>query len=333
MKAAESKRSVTVGVFIFIGIVIFILGVFTLAGKQKRFVKSITLKAIFDDVSGLTEGNNIWFSGVKVGTVKKISFRGPSQVEITMNVEEDAQQFIRKDAKAKVSSEGFIGNKNIVIYGGNPKFPAVEDGDLLHVEKALSTDEIMSTLQENNKNLLTITNDFKQLSSKIKKGEGTIGAVLTDSLMANHFRSIVTNLQEASANTAQVSGALSRFTSKLNTKGGLANQMLTDTSVFSDLKSAVVQLEQTTTSAAQVTNNLSQASSKLNASNNAVGLLLNDEETAERLKSTLQNLETSTQKLDQNMEALQHNFLLRGYFKRQAKKQAEQQKTNVVQEK
>ncbi len=40
---------------------------------------------------------------------------------------------------------------------------------------------------------------------------------------------------------------------------------------------------------------------------------------AEAVKTTLQNLETSSQKLDDNLEALKHNFLLRGFFRKKAK--------------
>lgn len=319
MNTAEKKRSVVVGIFVFLGILVLVAAVFTLGGQQKRFVKSIHLKAIFDDVGGLKVGNNVWFSGVKIGTVKSLSFYGNSEVEITMSIEEEAQKYIRKNARAKVSSEGFIGNKIILIYGGTPNVPSVEDGDKLAVEKALSTDEIMATLQENNKNLLDITTDFKLLSLKIVKGKGALGAILTDSLMAENFRSIVANLQMASSNTARVSAAVSQLTSKINTKGALANELLTDTTVFKELKTAVNQLQQSTASAAEITSNLKKTSSKLNDGNNVVGVLLNDEATASKLKNTIGNLETSTKKLDENMEALQHNFLLRGFFKKKEK--------------
>jgi len=321
MNTAENKRSLIVGIFIFLGIIIFIVAVFTLAGKQKRFVKSITLKAIFDDVSGLQTGNNIWFSGVKVGTVKKMSFYGTSQVEITMSVEEEAQKYIRKDAKAKISSEGFIGNKNIVLYGGSPNQPEVENGDVIHVEKALSTDEMMETLQENNKNLLTITNDVKLLSNKIKNGEGTIGALLTDSLMANNLRHVIANIQSTSSNLSRASHSISNFSAKLNTSGGLVDEMLTDTSIFNSLRSSVAQLQTTANSVTTITQ---KVSSQLNSTNNAVGVLLNDQESATSLKNTLESLESSTKKLDENMEALQSNFLFRGYFRKQARKEAKE---------
>lgn len=321
MKAAENKRSVIVGIFIFLGLAIFVAGVLTLGGKQKRFVKSIKLEAVFDNVSGLTAGNNIWFSGVKVGTVKKISFYGNSQVLITMNVEEEAQKYIRKDSKAKLSSDGLIGNKIIEIIHGNPNSPSVEDGDRLQVDKALSTEELMETLQQNNKNLLGITSDFKALTLKIKRGEGTIGALLTDSLLAVHFKDIISNLQQASINTNKVSLAASQFSSKLNSQEGLANQLLTDTVVFRNLKASVAQLQKASSSAAQITENLKNVSNKLDSKDNAFGVLLNDKEVANKLKNTLGNLETSTQKLDENMEALQHNFLLRGFFKKKVQNQ------------
>lgn len=318
---SENKRSVLVGIFILVGILLFVGGVLTLGGKQKRFVKTITLTAIFDNIGGLQNGSNIWYSGVKIGTVKKIKFTGNSQVEVTLNIEKESQKFIGRDSKAKLSSDGLIGNKIIEIYNGNPRNGIVEDGDQLHVEKALSTEEMMKTLQENNKNLLGITSDFKLLSLKIKRGEGTIGAFLTDSLLAEHFKSIISNLQTASSNTNNVTQQVSKFASKLNNKSGLANQLLTDTAVFKNLKTSVAELHNVTTSAALLSENLKNASSRLDDKNNAIGVLLNDPEVAAKLKGTLGNLETSTKKLDENMEALQHNFLLRGFFKKKAKQQ------------
>ena len=325
MKAAENKRSVIVGIFVFLGIAIFVAGVFTLAGKQQKFKSSITVKAVFDDVAGLGVGNNVWFSGVKIGTVKRIDFYGESQVEIAMNIHDDIKKYIHKDAKARISSESLIGNKIIVIDGGSPKVPEVQDGDHLQTEAALDTDDLMATLQENNKNLVAITSDFKSLSAGIAKGEGTIGALLTDSTLEDDLRTMIASLQKVSDNTARASGALAKFSAKLNTEGGLANELLTDTIVFSSLKTSVSKLEKTTAAAAEMTDNFNQVSGKLNDNNNAIGALMNDQELAARLKNTMANVETSTQKLDENLEALQHNFLLRGYFRKKAKREAKAQ--------
>jgi len=332
MSTADNKRLVIVGIFVFLAIVILLVGIFTLGGQQKRFTSSIAVKAVFDDVAGLKTGNNVWFSGVKIGTIKAIELYDQSQVQVTMNIEEKSQQYIHKDALARISSESFIGNKNIVIESGSPMAPVIEDGDQIKAVNPLNTDDLMETLQKNNKNLVAITDDFKQLTSKIVQGEGTVGKLLTDSTLANSFEGMVNNLQQTSRNTAQASRSLTQFTNKLNTPGGLANQALTDTTVYSQLKTSMAQLQEATNAAAELTQNLQETSNRLNNEGNAVGVLLSDEEFARNLKSTMQNLETSTEKFDQNMEALQSNILFRGFFRRQAKEKAEEQEELQEQE-
>src|ERR1051325_2655213 len=141
MKSTSNTRATIVGIFIFLGLAIFIITVLTLGSQHKTFQRSVTIKAVFDDVNGLQKGNNIWFSGVKIGTVKKVSISGNAKVEVSLDIEEHSHQFIRKDAKAKISTDGFIGNKIVVIYGGSPQVPEVEPGDVLGIEKLLSTDE------------------------------------------------------------------------------------------------------------------------------------------------------------------------------------------------
>jgi phospholipid/cholesterol/gamma-HCH transport system substrate-binding protein len=75
-------------------------------------------------------------------------------------------------------------------------------------------------------------------------------------------------------------------------------------------------------------NQLAQATSQVNNPATPVGTLLNDRNFATDLKGTLQNLESASQKLDENMEALQHNFLFRGYFRRKAKQEKNNTQAN-----
>ncbi|AUD01054.1 MlaD family protein [Spirosoma pollinicola] len=331
MSTESNKRSVVVGIFVLAGIVIFVAGVFVLGGQQKRFTKSIKLMAVFKDVAGLKVGNNVWFSGVKIGTVKRISFYGNAQVEVDMNIEQSSQQYIRKDADATISSDGLIGNKIVVITGGTTSHPEVEDGDRIKTSAALSSDQIMATLQENNNNLLKVTNDFKELVGNLRRGKGTVGAVLTDSLVAENFKKAMRNLERASDNTVKVTGSVSQFAAKLNTKGTLANELVTDTTVFRRLSRSATQLEnaagaanQTVGTLSQTSTNLNRASEKLNNTNSPLGVLLTDQETANNLRTTLKNLSQGTVLLNQDLKAAQNNFLLRGFFKKQAKEAAKQ---------
>lgn len=318
-----------VGIFVFLGLLILLIGVLTLGGEKNTFEKKITVKAIFDDVGGLQTGNNVWFSGVKIGTVKKMTFHGGSQVEVIMNIEEKARQYIRKNAKAKISSEGFIGNKLVVIYGGTMQSQAVEEDDALGVEKGVSTDEMLAILQLNNKNLLDITNDFKLISKRIAAGEGSIGKLLTDETLVNNMEATMAGFKLASTNAQRLTADISEYTSKLQSQGSLTNDLITDTVIFNQLRSTVVQMQRVSTSANEVINDFKTVSNKLAESNSPVGVLLNDPKAAADLKTTLANLNAGTQKLDENMEALQHNFLLRGFFRKKEKAEAKAKETEI----
>lgn len=312
----DNRKKIIVGAFILIGLLIFLVGVFTLGSQKKAFGNRIQVSVVFDDIQGLKAGNNVVFSGVKVGTVKKIQFYGTSQVMVTMTIEEEAQHYIHKDAGASIGSDGLIGDKQVVIDGGTTRLPNVEDGDKLHVNATLSTDEIMKTFQENNQNLLAITSDFKKISANLVSGKGPAGAMLSDEKMASDIRIALANLKATTENANQMVMQLNNFGRKLNTKGGLADKISTDTVVFARFQASVNELQEATRSASQLANNLTNASKKLNQTDNPTGLLLNDQNSADQLRRIMKNLEASSYNLNENMKALQQNFLFRGYFRK-----------------
>lgn len=323
MSSIENKRSIIVGVFVLIGLIILFAGIFIMGSKQNRFAKTVMVSTSFGNVSGLKAGNNIWFSGVKVGTVKKINFKGLEEVEVLMSIETKSREYIRKDAVAKLGTDGFIGNKLILIEGGSPDVPPIEEGDRLSAGSSGGMDAMMETIELSGGNIVDITHDLKLLLARLNAGEGTVGAALNDPEMAADVRTMLHNLTITSENSVKATRSLIELTDKLNKEGTLVHDLVTDTVIFGSLKTTVAQLNGITQSANALVLNLQDATKKLDANDNAVGLLLNDPEMAERIRRTMENLESSAEKLDQNMEALQHNFLLRGYFRRQAR-QADQ---------
>jgi phospholipid/cholesterol/gamma-HCH transport system substrate-binding protein len=328
MMSLKNNRPVIVGIFILIGLAILVITIFTLGSQKKTFIKSFTIHAIFNDVGGLLKGGNIWYSGVKVGTVKGINFYNNSQVDVTMSIEAELQPHIHKGAKARIGSDGLIGNKIVIIYGGDSTLPQVEKNDFLNVEPALSTDDMLATLQANNKNLLEITKDFKSISKKIDSGKGVLASLLNDPAMAGKLNNSIDNLQATLSNFKTVSlesktvlSNLQRFSGKLNQPGNSINDLVTDTIMYKDVKATLARLEKAAAAITMLTANLATVSEKLNQTNNVAGVLLNDSITASSIKITLKNLETSSQKLDADLEALQHNFLLRGFFRKKEKEE------------
>jgi phospholipid/cholesterol/gamma-HCH transport system substrate-binding protein len=330
MKSTSASRAVIVGIFVFLGVAIFIITILTLGSQHKTFEKSITIKTFFDNVNGLQKGNNVWFSGVKVGTIRKVNLKQNGQVEVEIDIEEVSVKFIPKDVKAKLGSDGLIGNKIIEIYGGTPSGAKLEEGDVIGSDKLLSTDAMMNTLSKNNDNILAITNDFKLISGRLAAGKGSVGKLLTDETMADQLNSTINVLKKASENLEKLSVNVSAYTAKLNDKGSLANDLVSDTVIFSKLRATVAQLQSAADSSQAVISNLKTTTSTINngLSNKSTpaGMLLSDEQSAGKIKITLQNLQSASKKLDEDLEALQHNFLLRGFFKKKAKQNKEDSK-------
>lgn len=316
MRSTKNRRAVVVGIVLVLGLLIFVLGVFTLGGQKHTFSSSFPLKAVFQDVNGLQKGNNIWFSGVKVGTISSVQFSPSADVIVSMNVDNDIQKFIHKDALAKVSTDGLIGNKIIVIYGGSDAAPIVSSGDTLGVEPVAGLEGMMDTLQQNNRNLLAITTTFRQLSEDIAAGKGTAGRLLTQDEMANTLQSAMNTLRQAAGNAEALTENLSRFSRRLNEPGSFADDLVSDTVIFRKLRQSAGDIR-------TAANNIQAVSEKLNDPNSPLGLLMTDSAAAADLRSTLHNLNGGTAKFEDDMEALQHNFLLRGFFKKKNRKAAD----------
>jgi phospholipid/cholesterol/gamma-HCH transport system substrate-binding protein len=185
---------------------------------------------------------------------------------------------------------------------------------------------MMATLQSSNKNLLDITNNIKAITEKIKAGEGTVGRLLNDPAMANSLQATLHDFETIAAKGERTISNLEEFTERINSQNSSINKLFADTLLFDSVKSSITQLR----SIAQTANdfatnldsfaaNLKTASQNLRDTNNTAGMLLNDKQIAEDLQTVIKNLKSASLKLNDDLEAAQHNFLLRGYFKKTSK--------------
>jgi phospholipid/cholesterol/gamma-HCH transport system substrate-binding protein len=334
MKMDSNKRMITVGIFVALGILIFVVAVLTLGGQKKTFEQKSTLRAIFKDVNGLQPGNNVWFSGVKVGTIKKISFTPDAMVEVVMSIQSKTMQYVKRDSKAKISSEGLIGNKIVVILPGSTTAPAVPEDAVLVTDSGLSSDEMMATLQQNNNNLLGITGNIKTITDRLMNGQGSAGKILSDDELANQLQAAINSFRIASAQVQKITSDVANYTAQLQSEGSLTNNLVHDTVVFNRLKATAMEIHQasatikeSSNSIQRITANIENVSRRLDSTGSPVGVLLNDEEAGRNLKMTLDNLQMGSKKLDEDLEAVQHNFLFRGFFKKKEKQKEDEVKT------
>lgn len=330
MEVRKYKHSFVVGAFIAIALAIFIVTVFTLGGEKKSFTRKFTAKLIFSEINGLKKGNNVWFDGVKIGTVTKIELTAPSKVEVTVSIEKKSQPFIKQNALAKIGSDGFLGNKIVIIYGGTADVASIEDnGYLIALKDSVSTESMLATLQMSNKNLLEITSNIKDIIQQIKSGEGVAGRLITDSLLGSNLQVALNDFKSIAAKGRRSIGNIESFTNRIDAHGSSVNKLLADTVLYDSVRMAIIALKTTMQKANDVaekltvfSTNLANVSGRLIDTSNTAGMVLHDQQTADDIRVIIQNLKTSSKKLDEDLEAMQHSFLLKGYFKKNNKNMA-----------
>ncbi len=311
-----AKRNVLVGIFVLLGLVILAGGILAVGNIHSTFVPKITVTTSFPDVNGLQPGNNVWFSGLKVGTVSDLEFVGESQVRVSLKIDKQTQRYVHKDAMAKLSSDGLIGNKIVVITSGTAGTPSIEDGDVLQTAAEPSTDDMLVMLQESNQDLRSVASDLKSITDQIASGQGAIGRLVYDAAIADSLSSTTASLAQASQKADKTAAALSNYTSSLNQPGNLLHDVAHDKDMYPALKKSTEGLAAASEDAAAAAKGLRAATTETDS---PAGVLLSDEDAAADLKATFSNLETSSAKLDEDLAAAQHAWPLRGGFKRKAK--------------
>lgn len=189
---------IRLGLFISLGIVAFILGIYFVGERQQLFRSTIHISGVFKDVAGLQAGGNVRFSGINIGTVEKISIVSDSSVKVAILIDQGVCKFIKKDALASIGSEGLIGNKILIITPGIGGKMEIANDDILETVTPVNMDEILISLKKTIDNTSKIAGDLSKITNTLQSGKGTIGRLLMDESMALNFDSAIVNLKQGS---------------------------------------------------------------------------------------------------------------------------------------
>jgi phospholipid/cholesterol/gamma-HCH transport system substrate-binding protein len=177
-------RSMKLGVFITIGLLLFIVAIYSIGKQRHLFGASFRISTIFKNVAGLQVGNNVRLAGINVGTVYNIEIISDTSVVVDLLIDEKARKHIKKDARATIGSEGLMGNKIINILPGNGDKDPVERHDFIIGAPSVEIDDIISTFQSTIQNIDLITSDLAEITNRVRSGRSTIGALLMDTTLA-----------------------------------------------------------------------------------------------------------------------------------------------------
>jgi len=297
LKHLEGAR---LGIFIFLGTVFLVISIFLLGNKGKLFSQTIEIKTYFDQIEGLKPGAPVRLSGYDIGSVKSISLTEgkTGRVEVVMIIDIALKKFIRIDSQAAVETEGLVGKKIVTITAGSPDAAEVVDGAKIPSKNPINIAAIIDETQSIMHNINSLSKDFSDIFNRINKGEGSIGKLVNDDALYNSTVSV----------TQSADKSLNLITKRMDE----ISDIIVDATA--GIKRIIINVDTTLVDIKNLVNSVENG-------NGALGKLVADKKMADSVQSILTNLaktseyaRISTVSFAENMEALKHNWLFKGYF-------------------
>ena len=305
------------GIFFALALIAGVL-LLELIGAKDLFRGGYPVRAHFENISELKEGDPVKMAGVEIGHVEKIQL-ADEKVEVVLNVRDNAE--VKTDSKASIRFAGLLGQNYVSVTFGSATAPQVTPGNLIATEGQADLNSLMVKLQnvaegmegltrnfsgenfsnllgpftdflkENNPRLSAILANLQTVSSRIVDGQGTVGRLINEDALYVSSLNTVSNLnssvnefrplfQEAKLT---LDGAQS-IVAKVNEGQGTLGKLVTDEALYRETTTAMT--------------NLREVLEKINQGQGSVGQLVNDRTLIDNAKLTLQKVEKATEGLE-----------------------------------
>ncbi len=288
------------GIFIFLGTVLFVIAVFLVGNKESLFTETITVRTYFNDVVGLRTGASVRLSGLRIGIVKDVKLvpGGNGKVEVVMNVRKKLSNFIRLDSKASIETEGLIGSKIINISPGSADKEVIKNGGVIKSREPLSVTQIIIQTKGVIGYLKDLSANLAEVVGKVNRGEGTLGKIINDDAL---YKQSVNILKSADTSLVVMTKRLAEITDFIVKTGtGVSSIIANLDSSMADVKNII---------------------NEVKSGKGVLGALLNERGVYDSLQRVVNNLISTSNfaqkgaaSFAENMEALKHNWLFKGYF-------------------
>jgi phospholipid/cholesterol/gamma-HCH transport system substrate-binding protein len=232
----ESGFKWKLGMFVTIGLLLFIVTIYFIGKQKNLFGDTFILQSEFKNVSGLKVGNNVRFSGINIGTVDEIRLITDSSVLVVLVVKKEVQKYIKTDAIASIGSDGLMGDKVLTLSPGTSNKGSVKDNDMILSKNAIEMEEMMSGVKGTIDNAGIITKELAEFTAKINNRNGALNKLISDEEFSNSLKGTLVNLQKSSNEFA-------KFTASMNNGKGALSKMVSDEEFGNSLDSTMANIQ------------------------------------------------------------------------------------------
>lgn len=226
---------------------------------------------------------------------------------------------IHKNAVASIGTEGLVGNKVVNITPSKHPAPFAEENDILPVRRAVNTDEIIETLYHTNSDVAQIAAGLKVTVDKINNSSA-LWSLLSDESIPQNLRTSVATIRATTGKAFKMANDLDELIAGVNAGEGSLGNILKDSALAINLNGAVVKISKVGEESDSVANAIKQLirgiQDDVSNGKGTVNAVLKDSLIVKKIAISLDNIQKGTDGFNSNMEALKHNFLFRGYFRK-----------------
>jgi len=210
MNPKAEWRLVRIGALVALALLVLAVAILGITSRHKVFERKVEYFTFFPDAAGLKEGAGVWFQGVEVGFIQRITFsRDPDQqqVEVRYKVSADLIPRIRTGTRASIKTLGLLGDKYLSLEtpSGAQNQPILLPGNQVPADRQLNLEALGRGAEDLMNNTVELSKNLRDLSGEFVKGKGALPRLVGDPEVG---AALVKNLVEASANLEKVSAAL-----------------------------------------------------------------------------------------------------------------------------
>ena len=315
----KTFNNIKLGAFVLAGLIFLLLILYMIGKNRTMFGGNYKLRARFENVQGLKSGNNVRYAGIDIGTVEKVSIINDTLMEVKMIIDNKAKFILRKNAIVSIGTDGLVGNKVVNIAASKSDSPLAEENDILPTKKPIDTDEMLRTLNKTNNDIAVIASNLKLTSNKLNNSEA-LWALLNDKSLPDNLKKSAENIRLVTNNLYNMSKDVNSMVSKIKKGEGSIGKIINDSSFAKSLEDAVINIKDAGNEVSTLSKDINKAvkeiENNINDGNGTVHALLKDTGIVIKINHSLDNIEDGTKGFNQNMDALKHSFLFRGYFRK-----------------
>jgi phospholipid/cholesterol/gamma-HCH transport system substrate-binding protein len=281
--------------------------VFLISGTGGLFTSKITLITYFDNAEGIRTGQPVDLQGVAIGNVKSVkvvSGRPLSPVQVVMRVNTEFQKFIHTDSKATIETAGVLGESFVDIDSKDAKGPIVKDGTELPPGNAPGIQDVVKTSQTSLQNIDVLVKRADAILAEIQNGNGSLGKFIYDPAMTNKINAILNQVQALLNDISNGKGTIGKFfaddslyrkandlvdkldkvADELNKGQGSLGKFIKDDTLYNNANQTIA--------------TANKMLADLNAGHGAAGKLLKDEELSRKLQNIVEKLSIISDRLE-----------------------------------